>query len=157
MTSLSTTSRSSATIIVADDETHIRLVVADKLRSAGYTVYEACDGEEALDLVHRHSPDAIITDLQMPYMSGLELCLRLAEEARANGTPPTPTVLLTARGHILEPEQMAQTGIRRVMGKPFGVRDLLEFVQTSLLDAKFTAGAIKPDPMASPSVECRAA
>lgn len=144
------------TIIVADDETHIRLVVAEKLRAAGYTVYEARDGEEALDLVHQHHPDAIITDLQMPYMSGLELCMRLAEEARAAGTTPTPTVLLTARGHVLETEQTAQTGIRRIMGKPFGVRELLDYVQNSLLDGD------KPDTATNQqsgrsSMECRAA
>jgi len=152
----STTSPLAATIVVADDETHIRLVVAEKLRSAGYTVFEARDGEEALDLIHQHKPDAIVTDLQMPYMSGLELCIRLAEEARAAGTQPPPTVLLTARGHILEHEQMAMTGIRRVMGKPFGVRDLLDFVQNTLLAGHPSAGSIKPDPMA-PIAECRAA
>ncbi len=157
MTAPSTSPRSVATIVVADDETHIRLVVAEKLRSAGYTVFEARDGEEALDLVHQHQPDAIITDLQMPYMSGLELCLRLAEEARASDTQPPPTILLTARGHVLEPDQMAQTGIRRVIGKPFGVRELLEFVQTSLLGGRHAPGTAKPDPMASPSVGCRAA
>lgn len=142
------------TIVVADDETHIRLVVAEKLRSVGYIVHEARDGEEALDLVHQHNPDAIITDLQMPYMSGLELCMRLADEARTAGTQPPPAVLLTARGHVLEPEQTSQTGIRRVMGKPFGVRELLEFVQTSLLGQ--TAPA-KIGSTAHPAVECRAA
>ncbi len=157
MTAHSTTPRAVPTIVVADDETHIRLVVADKLRAAGCTVFEACDGEEALDLVHKHHPDAIITDLQMPYMSGLELCMRLAEEARAAGTTPIPTVLLTARGHVLEPEQLSLTGIKRVMGKPFGVRELLEFVQTSLLGPRFAAHAAKPDPMAHPSMGCRAA
>jgi CheY-like chemotaxis protein len=144
-------------LVVADDETHIRLVVAEKLRAAGYTVHEARDGEEALDLVHQHNPDAIITDLQMPYMSGLELCMRLAEEARAAGTVPTPTVLLTARGHVLESEQLALTGIKRVMGKPFGVRELLEFVQTNLLSGRAGVAGMKPDPMATPIPGCRAA
>lgn len=154
MDPVSKTTRGTYTIVVADDETHIRLVVAEKLRSAGYTVHEARDGEEALDLVHQHRPDAIITDLQMPYMSGLELCMRLADEARATGTQPPPAVLLTARGHVLEPEQTARTGIRRVMGKPFGVRELLEFVQTSLLGQ---VPASKPEPAARAAVECRAA
>jgi len=145
------------TIVVADDETHIRLVVAEKFRAAGYTVHEARDGEEALDLVHKHHPDAIVTDLQMPYMSGLELCMRLAEEARAAGTLPPPTVLLTARGHVLESEQTAQTGIRRVMGKPFGVRELLEFVQTNLLGDAARQVAATPEATTRPAVECRAA
>jgi hypothetical protein len=43
------------------------------------------------------------------------------------------------------------------MGKPFGVRELLEFVQTSLLGPRFAAHAAKPDPMAHPSMGCRAA
>lgn len=151
------TSRHPQTIIVADDETHIRLVVAEKLRSAGFIVHEARDGEEALDLAHQHHPDAIVTDLQMPYMSGLELCMRLAEEARAAGKLPPPTVLLTARGHVLEAEQTAHTGIRRVMGKPFGVRELLEFVQTELLGNAVSPIAIQPEPTARPAAECRAA
>ncbi|MBX3403095.1 MAG: response regulator [Phycisphaeraceae bacterium] len=141
-----------ARLVVADDETHIRLVVAEKFRAAGHIVFEARDGEEALDLVREHRPDAIITDLQMPYMSGLELCERLAQDAAAENRTPTPTVLLTARGHILEPEQLLRTGIRRVIGKPFGVRDLLEYVQTHLLAAPVS----KPDP-ADSKVECRAA
>lgn len=143
---------SSITLVVADDETHIRLVVAEKFRAAGYRVFEARDGEEALDLVREHRPDAIITDLQMPYMSGLELCQRLAEDAAKAGTLPPPTVLLTARGHILEPDQIGKTGIRRVMGKPFGVRDLLEYVQTTLLGV----AAVKPDPMTHPVERCAA-
>lgn len=143
---------SSTTLVVADDETHIRLVVAEKFRAAGYRVLEARDGEEALDLVREHRPDALITDLQMPYMSGLELCQRLAEDAAAAGVKPPPTVLLTARGHILEPEQIESTGIRRVMGKPFGVRELLEYVQTALLGAP----VVKPDPSADPVERCAA-
>ncbi len=157
MTAGTITTGPAATIVVADDETHIRLVVAEKLRSAGYTVHEARDGEEALDLARQHNPDAIITDLQMPYMSGLELCLRLAEEAKAAGVEPPPAVLLTARGHILEPEQLSQTGIKRVIGKPFGVRDLVEFVQTTLLANKTVTPATKPDPMSKPIMGCRAA
>ena len=74
-----------ARLVVADDETHIRLVVAEKFRAAGHIVFEARDGEEALDLVREHRPDAIITDLQMPYLSGLELCERCT--GRRGGEP----------------------------------------------------------------------
>lgn len=141
-----------ARLVVADDETHIRLVVAEKFRAAGHVVFEARDGEEALDLVREHRPDAIITDLQMPYMSGLELCERVAQDAAAENRTPPSAVLLTARGHILEPDQLQRTVIRRVIGKPFGVRDLLDYVQTQLLGR----APAKPDPSSVP-VECRAA
>jgi CheY-like chemotaxis protein len=120
------------TLLVADDEAPIRMVVAEKFRSAGYEVVEARDGEEALELAQRHQPSGVITDLQMPYMNGLEFATRF--RATAQGVS-TPVLLLTARGHILTPDQLAQTNIRKVMSKPFGVRDLLAYVQDSLLAA----------------------
>ncbi len=60
-------------IIAADDEAHILHIVSMKLRNAGYEVLTAMDGEEALDLCQTENPDMLITDYQMPYMSGLEL------------------------------------------------------------------------------------
>jgi CheY-like chemotaxis protein len=111
------------TIVVADDESHIRLVVGEKFRSEGYTVVEARDGEEALELVRARLPGLLVTDLQMPYMNGLELCIQLAADAR---TSVIPALLLTARGHIVEPAQLAATIIRKVMAKPFSVKSLFE-------------------------------
>ena len=67
------------TILLADDEAHITHVVGAKLRGAGYAVLTARDGEEALAIAKEHRPEMIITDLQMPYMSGIELATRLAE------------------------------------------------------------------------------
>ena len=54
------------TVLIADDEHHIRFVLGDKLRKAGLTVIEATDGEEALTLALTHIPSLIISDLQMP-------------------------------------------------------------------------------------------
>jgi len=123
---------SGQTIVVADDEAPIRLVVGDKLRSAGYRVVEARDGEEALDAVRRGGVSAVITDLQMPHMNGLELCLAMREDPR---TAEIPALLLTARGHVLSDEMLAKTNIKRVMSKPFGVRELLAYVRTSLVES----------------------
>lgn len=120
------------TIVIADDESPIRLVVGEKLRSAGYTVVDARDGEEALDAVRTHRPVVVITDLQMPYMNGLELCTAMRQDPR---TSHIPALLLTARGHVLTTEMLARTNIRRVMSKPFGVRELLEYVEQSLIPA----------------------
>ena len=121
---------SNITLVIADDEAPIRMVVGERLRSAGFTVYEAQDGEEALELVRKHMPTAIVTDLQMPYMNGLELCAALRADGR---TAHIPALLLTARGHVLTDEMMARTNIKRVMSKPFGVRELLAFVQETLI------------------------
>lgn len=123
------------TILLADDEAHITCVVSQKLRSAGFSVAVARDGEEALDLAIRIKPSLVVTDLQMPRMSGLELALRLKETA---ATAETPVVMLTARGYIMDPATMAKTNIRHVMGKPFSARDVLKKV-TELLGVQSTS------------------
>jgi len=68
-------------ILVVDDEPHITHVVALKLRHAGYDVVTAGDGEEGFEIACETDPTLIITDLQMPYMTGLEMCRKLADAA----------------------------------------------------------------------------
>lgn len=116
-------------IIVADDETHIRAVVASKLRANGYEVREACDGEEALQLALERTPDLVVSDLQMPCMSGFDLCMALKLEP---GTSHVPAILLTARGYILDEQQLTKTNIRLLMSKPFSAKEVLKNVQDLL-------------------------
>ena len=116
-------------IVVVDDEAHIRHIVSMKLRNAGFEVLTASDGEEALELCNSEKPDLLITDYQMPLLSGLELCQKLrASEA----TREIPVVMLTARGFDLDPSETAQTGIAAVMSKPFSPREVLERVNQLL-------------------------
>ena len=115
-------------ILVADDEAPIANVVALKLRNAGLEVIVARDGQEAYERAIADRPDFIVTDLQMPGMSGLELCTRLAAEIQGG----IPTILLTAKGFEISPEAVAHLPIRRVMSKPFSPRELLAAVQESL-------------------------
>lgn len=116
-------------ILVVDDEAHITHVVALKLRNAGYTVTVAGDGEEAYELAVAEPPHLVITDLQMPYMSGLELCAKLRKHGP---TSSVPAIMLTARGYALSENDLAPTNIRTVMSKPFGPRQLLEKVNEIL-------------------------
>jgi len=109
-------------VLVADDEAHILHVVSMKLRNAGYEVLTAVDGEEALELCASEKPDLLITDYQMPVMTGLELCRQLrASETIGN----VPTIMLTARGFDIDPGQMKEAGIATVLAKPFSPRELL--------------------------------
>jgi len=117
------------TILIADDEPHIRHIVADKLRANGYTVVEARDGEEALELAIAEPPHLLITDLQMPVLSGLELCQMLKARPK---TSQVPALMLTARGHVLSPADLANTNIIELVSKPFGARQLVETVKTIL-------------------------
>lgn len=108
--------------LVVDDESHITHVVSLKLTNAGFDVVTACDGEEAFELACANPPHIVITDLQMPYMSGLELCERLRQH---KATAEVPAILLTARGHALSATDLAKTNIKEVLSKPFSPREVL--------------------------------
>jgi two-component system phosphate regulon response regulator PhoB len=117
------------TILVADDESHILNVVSLKLRNAGFRVLTAHDGQEALELAQQERPDLIITDYHMPLLSGLELCRKLKQDPR---TMAIPAIMLTARGYHLEPHDTNDSGIRRMLSKPFSPRHLLSTVNDVL-------------------------
>jgi CheY-like chemotaxis protein len=116
-------------VLVVDDEVHILHVVSLKLRNAGFTVITAQDGQEALEIAQVELPDLIITDYQMPHLSGLELCQRLKQ---LPGTKDIPALLLTARGFALEESSIASTGIKRCLHKPFSPRQMLLEVEEIL-------------------------
>jgi CheY-like chemotaxis protein len=117
------------TILVADDETHILNVVSMKLKNAGYNVITARDGQEALELAQAERPNLLITDYHMPELSGLELCKRLKQDP---ATSAIPAIMLTARGYSLEPQDTDNSGILRMLSKPFSPRQLLTTVNEVL-------------------------
>jgi CheY-like chemotaxis protein len=124
------------TILIADDETHILNVLAMKFRHGGLEVIAAEDGAEALRLAREALPDLVITDYQMPRMSGLELSSRLNSDP---ATSHIPVILLTARGFSIAETQTQSPNIRCVMSKPFSPREILARVM-ELLPAGAPAG-----------------
>ena len=117
------------TILVADDESHILHVVSLKLKNAGYRVLTARDGQEALEMAQQEKPDLLITDYHMPQLSGIELCRKLKQDP---ATTNIPAIMLTARGYSLEPADTEQSGILRMLSKPFSPRQLLATVNEVL-------------------------
>ena len=116
-------------VLVADDEIHIIHVVAIKLRNNGYEVIAANNGAEAFDLACREKPDIVVTDCQMPVMTGLELIAKLREDER---TKEIPVVLLTARSFAVSPEQQESLGVASCLSKPFSPKELLKTIQDIL-------------------------
>ena len=129
---------SEKTILVADDESHILHVVSLKLRNAGYRVLTAHDGQEALEAAQQERPDLIITDYHMPQLSGLELCRRLKQDT---SLPQIPVIMLTARGYHLEPQDTEESGILKMLSKPFSPRHLLATVNEVLQNSPPAAAA----------------
>ena len=116
-------------ILVVDDEAHILHVLSLKLRNAGYEVFTAVDGEDGYELATQHLPDLVITDFQMPYMTGLELCRALANNAP---TDRIPVLILTARGYALDDDDLRIGNIKGVLSKPFSPRAVLQLVKETL-------------------------
>ena len=110
------------TVLVTDDEPHIRYMLNYKLSRAGYTVLTASDGREAYETACEHRPDLVITDLQMPGGDGVELGKRLKSNPQ---TASIPVLLLTARGYKVAPSDLIQTNITNLMDKPFSPGELL--------------------------------
>ena len=124
-------------VLVVDDEIHIVHVVSIKLRNRGFEVIPADNGAEAYHLACEEMPDLIITDFQMPVMTGLEFL----EKLRGNmETAAIPVIMLTARSHAVSPEQRETLRIHSCLSKPFSPRELLSKVEDILFQVQVSTG-----------------
>ena len=116
-------------VLVVDDEVHIIHVVAIKLRNNGFKVITAANGAEAFELVCEEKPDIIVTDFQMPVMTGLELVEKLRDDEQ---TRDIPVIMLTARGFAVADEQKEDLQISQFLSKPFSPKELLRSIEDIL-------------------------
>jgi DNA-binding response OmpR family regulator len=117
--------RSKKKVLIIDDEPHIRRVIELKLKQRGYQVFEAKDGEEGLELIHRLRPDAVITDIMMPKLDGKALC------EQTNGLKkkrPFLTLIITCRISFDERSWVSKMQDTLFMEKPFSPSRLLECI-----------------------------
>ena len=122
-------------VLVVDDEMHIVHVVTIKLRNNGYDVVSASDGEEAYELACSEKPDIVVTDYQMPVMSGLELIEKLRKN---EDTKDVPVIMLTARSFAVEQRQQEKLRIDRCLSKPFSPKELLRDIEDVLYQQTVT-------------------
>jgi len=113
-------------ILLAEDETIIRLDLRALLERAGYEVVaEARDGEEAVALAREHEPDLAIMDVKMPRLDGIEAARRMLEER------PIPIVMLTAFGQRELIDRAAEAGVYGYLVKPFREQDVVPAIETA--------------------------
>ena len=119
-------------VLVVDDEIHIVHVVAIKLRNNGYEVLTAENGEQAYETALAEKPDIIVTDCQMPVMSGLEFVekLRADEELKK-----IPVIMLTARSFDISEDVKKQYDIAGCISKPFSPKELLRCIEDVLFSS----------------------
>ena len=116
-------------VLVVDDEIHIVQVIAIKLRNSGFEVLTAENGVQALDIAKTQKPDIVITDYQMPVMTGLEFIEKLR---KIEDTAETPVIMLTARGFAIDEERKSELSIATLLSKPFSPREVLKCVEDVL-------------------------
>lgn len=116
----------SATILIADDDPHIRDVVRFALQQAGMDVCEAGDGADALAKAAGMAPDLIVLDVGMPEMDGLEVCRELRK------TSSIPVLFLSARDEEIDRILGLEMGGDDYVTKPFSPRELVARVKAIL-------------------------
>lgn len=134
-------------ILVVDDESRMRKLVKDFLQRQNYTVLEAADGEQAVDLFYEEKDIAlIILDVMMPKMDGWEVCREIRQYSKV------PIIMLTARGDERDELLGFQLGVDEYISKPFSPKILVARVEAILRRAGVTgqdeaieAGGIRID------------
>jgi two-component system, response regulator PdtaR len=115
-----------ARILIAEDETIIRLDLRELLERAGFEVCaEARDGEEAIELARAEAPDLALLDVKMPRLDGIEAARRILDER------PIPIVMVTAYGEQELVSRAVEAGVFGYLVKPFRESDLLPAIATA--------------------------
>ncbi len=119
-------SRNNATILVVDDEPAVLKVLVTRLELSGYKVVSAKDGEEALDVFHKESPDLVVLDVMLPKLDGFAVCRRLRAESIV------PIIFLSALEAISERVAGLDLGADDYLSKPFSPKELEARIATIL-------------------------
>jgi two-component system, response regulator PdtaR len=113
-------------VLIAEDETLIRLDLKGLLEGAGFEVCaEARDGEEAVSLARETEPDVALLDVKMPRLDGIEAARRILDER------PIPIVMVTAYGERDVVARAVEAGVYGYLVKPFRETDLLPAIETA--------------------------
>jgi CheY-like chemotaxis protein len=116
-------------VLVADDEPSMLALVGQHIKTMGYEVLEASDGEQAWALAQEHLPDLVILDVMMPGMSGWEVCRKIREDV---ALAHTAIIMLTGIGENLNELTSPLYGADSYIDKPFAFPELDEKVRGAL-------------------------
>ena len=124
-------------VLVADDEPSMVAMLSSHLRSKGFSVLEASDGDQAWELAHEHLPNLVLLDVMMPGMSGWEVCRKIRE---AVSLAHTGVIMLTGIGEHLNEMTSPLYGADAYLDKPFEFSDLDDKISETL--ERRSAGAL---------------
>ncbi len=114
------------TILVVDDDPHIRELLRFYLQKEGYRTLEAADGEEALEVLEADHVQLAIVDIMMPHVDGYQLCTEVRHDY------DIPVMMVTAKGHITDKEKGFNAGTDDYIVKPFEPKEVLYRIKALL-------------------------
>ena len=118
-----------AKVLIADDQANMRQLVRLTLETGRFDIFEASDGDSALDVARREQPDLVFLDWTMPGLPGVEVCRALRDDPAHDGMR---IVMLTARSQHEDRETARAVGADDYITKPFSPIELLEKVRDVL-------------------------
>lgn len=116
-------------VLLVEDEPAQREVLSYNLKSEGFDVVTAADGEEAMLLVEEETPDIIVLDWMLPRISGIEICRRIKSKPQ---TRSIPILMLSARSEEVDRVRGLETGADDYVVKPYSVLELMARVRSQL-------------------------
>ena len=117
------------TIVIADDDNDLRLLVEVTLENPAYKIFTAVDGTQALEVVKQHHPDLLIIDWMMPGLNGCEVVTQLRQHPHM---ATLPVVMLTAKDAQEAQAQTASLALTGYLVKPFSPLELIQKVREVL-------------------------
>jgi DNA-binding response OmpR family regulator len=114
-------------VMVAEDDIDARHVISRYLKALDVRVVEVDDGGTALESIANEVPDLLILDLNLPSMSGFELCERVREK-----DTNLPILVVTGRNSLEDHARAREVGVTKYISKPFKKKEFLEAVKTLL-------------------------
>jgi chemotaxis protein histidine kinase CheA len=111
------------TVVVADDSSGVRRSISEAIEDAGFVVVQAADGIEAIDAIQKHRPVAVVVDLEMPRMNGLDVTRYIRNEPALRHMP---VLMVTSRAGGRHDDLATAAGVDRVFGKPFDAEALVD-------------------------------
>jgi CheY-like chemotaxis protein len=122
-------------ILVVDDEPAIRALLKKIIERRGFTVDDARDGAEAIDLVQKHQYDLLLIDLMMPNVNGFEMVDYLSQQARR---PRPVVIIITAAAEGTSMRELDPAIVHSVVRKPFDIDVMADLVQAAAATARET-------------------
>lgn len=132
-------SKGKARILIVDDQIEVVRALRHGLVINGYEVFAAYDGEKALEAIDQHRPDLVLLDLNLPGISGLEVCKRIRKRSNL-----PPIIIISVKDREPDKVQALDLGADDYVAKPFGIHEVLARIRVALRHAVYVPLGTEP-------------